>query len=91
MEEALQRKKEVLPELKEAYRRAKERAKDAEAAIEQQDHLNLLNNQLAWSYVVQIEDQVEFAENKIAEEAAKGVKFESDLATLQVRFSLSSR
>ena len=85
MEEALQRKKEVLPELKEAYRRAKERAKDAEAAIEQSDHLALLNNQLAWSYVVQTEDQVEFAENRIAEEAAKGGKFESDLEALQVR------
>ncbi|CEQ43019.1 SPOSA6832_04907 [Sporobolomyces salmonicolor] len=55
MEEALQRKKEVLPELKEAYRRAKERAKEVEAAVEQQGNLQTLKDQFVWSYVDDIE------------------------------------
>jgi len=55
MEEALGRKQEVLPELKDAYRRAKDRAKDAKAAITQQGNLSGLKNQLAWSFVDEIE------------------------------------
>lgn len=55
MEEALARKREVVPELKEAYRRAKERAKEAQAAMEQQENLGLLKDQLVWSYVEEVE------------------------------------
>lgn len=55
MEEALGRKQEVLPELKDAYRQAKDRANDARAAIEQQGNLSNLKNLLAWSFVDEIE------------------------------------
>lgn len=55
MDESLQRKKEVLPELKDAYRKAKERAKDARAAMEQAANLQNLKDQLAWSFVDEIE------------------------------------
>ncbi len=55
MEESLQRKKEVVPELKEAYRRAKERAKEATAAIAQEGNLQTLKDQLVWAYVVEVE------------------------------------
>jgi hypothetical protein len=55
MEEALGRKKEVLPEIKEAYRRAKERAKEANAAIAQQGNLQTLKDQLVWAYVLEVE------------------------------------
>lgn len=56
MEEALNRKKEVLPELKEAYKRAKDRAKEAQAAMEQQDKLKGLQDLRVWSYVEEMEE-----------------------------------
>ncbi|GAA5883202.1 hypothetical protein JCM16303_007304 [Sporobolomyces ruberrimus] len=83
MEEALARKREVVPELKEAYRRAKERAKEAQAAMEQQENLGLLKDQLVWSYVEEVETQIQFARHKIQEEAAKGPKFEYEINKLQ--------
>ncbi|GAA6008829.1 hypothetical protein JCM11491_003798 [Sporobolomyces phaffii] len=83
MEEALQRKREIIPELKQAYQRAKERAKEAKAAMAQQANLGLLKDQLVWSYVAEVENQIEFADGKIAEEAGRGSKFDSDLSKLQ--------
>ncbi|GAA5902360.1 hypothetical protein JCM6882_000510 [Rhodosporidiobolus microsporus] len=71
MEEALARKKEVLPELKDAYRRAKERAKDAQAAVAQQENLETLKNQLAWAYVEEVEKQIAFGQAAIEKEQAK--------------------
>lgn len=55
MDDSLSRKKEVLPEIKEAYRRAKERAKEAKAAIAQEGNLQTLKDQLVWAYVVEVE------------------------------------
>ncbi|GAA5927901.1 uncharacterized protein JCM15063_006030 [Sporobolomyces koalae] len=83
MEEALVRKREILPELKDAYKRARERAKDAQAAMEQQENLQGLKDQLVWSYVEEVEDQIEFASGKIAEEGAKGAAFEETMRKLQ--------
>ncbi|BGP23866.1 DNA repair protein rad18 [Rhodotorula toruloides] len=83
MEAALQRKMEVLPELKDAYRRAKERAKEAQAAIEQQGNLQKLKDQLAWSYVKEVEDRIEFGETKIAEEQSKLLGMEEELKKYQ--------
>ena len=56
MEEALNRKREVIPELKEALNRAKARAREAQAAIEQEENLGKLQNQVIWSYVEEVED-----------------------------------
>lgn len=55
MDEALQNKRERVPELKEAYRRAKERAKAAQLAWDQQQSLEPLRNQLAWACVDEVE------------------------------------
>ncbi|GAA5878570.1 hypothetical protein JCM1840_007454 [Sporobolomyces johnsonii] len=85
MEEALQRKKDVLPELKEAYRRAKERAKEAEAAVEQQGNLQTLKDQLVWSYVDDIEQQIRFGESSIQKEAQKGPALDGELERQQAR------
>lgn len=84
MEEALSRKKEVLPELKEAYKRAKDRAKEAQAAIEQEGNLAKLKNQLIWSYVEEVEDQIRFAKRQIEDEEKKGRKFEDEIHQQQV-------
>lgn len=56
MEETLAKKKEVIPELKAAYKRAKDRATDAKAASGQQDRLESLQKELAWAYVAEMED-----------------------------------
>ncbi|GAA5952783.1 hypothetical protein JCM21900_005801 [Sporobolomyces salmonicolor] len=85
MEEALQRKKEVLPELKEAYRRAKERAKEVEAAVEQQGNLQTLKDQFVWSYVDDIEQQIRFGESSIQKEIQKGAALDGDLERQQAR------
>ncbi|GAA5956654.1 hypothetical protein JCM3765_005693 [Sporobolomyces pararoseus] len=79
MEEALSRKKEVLPELKEAYKRAKDRAKEAQAAIEQEGNLVRLKNQVIWSYVEEVEDQIKFARKQIDDEEKRGKKFEDEI------------
>ncbi|TNY22116.1 RecF/RecN/SMC [Rhodotorula diobovata] len=80
MEEALGRKQEVLPELKDAYRRAKDRAKDAKAAITQQGNLSGLKNQLAWSFVDEIERKIAFGEDVVAKERQNLVALETDIA-----------
>lgn len=56
MEEVLVKKREAIPELKEAYRRAKDRAKNAQLAVDQQKTLQLLNDQIAWAYVDESEE-----------------------------------
>lgn len=56
MEEALSRKKEVIPELKEAYKRAKARAVEAKAAAGQEERVGELKQELAWAYVGEKED-----------------------------------
>jgi hypothetical protein len=50
------RKREVIPELKIAYRAAKKRLKDADQAIEQGAKLELLQNELAWAFVDETEE-----------------------------------
>lgn len=55
MDEALQNKRERVPELKEAYRKAKERAKSAQLAWDQKKSLEPLRNQLAWACVDEVE------------------------------------
>ncbi|GAA6061381.1 hypothetical protein JCM10212_000641 [Sporobolomyces blumeae] len=83
MEEALSRKKEVVPELKEAYRRAKDRAKEAEAALEQQGNLQILKDQLVWSYVDEVESQIGYAQEQINQEAAKGPRIQAAIKQLE--------
>lgn len=56
MEEALNRKKEVIPELKEAYKRAKARHVEAEAAEGQSQKVVQLKDELCWAYVGEKED-----------------------------------
>lgn len=86
MEDALNRKKEVLPELKDAYKRAKDRAKDANAAVNQQEKVESLKNELAWSYVDEIEDAIARGNGIVEKEQRLGPKIEEALATYRVRF-----
>lgn len=51
MNDNLRRKTESIPEIKEKYKRAKQRATEATAAIGQQDKIELLKYEIAWSYV----------------------------------------
>lgn len=51
MDEVLARKRETIPELKAAYRNAKDRAKTAQLAVDQQKNLDALQDQLAWAFV----------------------------------------
>ncbi|GAA5823619.1 hypothetical protein JCM11251_000701 [Rhodosporidiobolus azoricus] len=83
MEEALSRKKEVLPELKDAYRRAKERAKDAQAAVAQQENLDALKDQLAWAYVEEVEKQIAFGQAAIEREQAKLAEMQLEIDEIQ--------
>ncbi|BGP39124.1 Structural maintenance of chromosomes protein 6 [Rhodotorula kratochvilovae] len=80
MEEALARKREVLPELKDAYRQSKERANEAKAAIEQQGNLSSLKDQLAWSFVDEIERKIAFGEDTIEKERQKLAGFDAEIA-----------
>lgn len=52
----LARKAEVIPELKEKYKAAKKRAKEAEQGIEQIAKLETLQHELAWSFVDEMEE-----------------------------------
>ncbi|KAK4057950.1 Structural maintenance of chromosomes protein 6 [Microbotryomycetes sp. JL221] len=63
MQDALDRRSEVIPELKEAYKVARARAKDAQIAISEQDRVEQLKNELVWSYVAQAEHQVNRAKD----------------------------
>lgn len=56
MDEALTRKREIVPELKDAYRKAKDRAKSAQLAWDQKQSLGPLRDQLAWACVDEIEE-----------------------------------
>lgn len=56
MQTTLETKKAVLPDLKEAYRVAKIRAKEAEGAIGQKESIEKLKHELAWSYVDEIQE-----------------------------------
>lgn len=62
MHEILNNKREVIPELKEAYRKAKERSTEAQAAVGQKDRVEALKSELAWSYVDEIESVSAFSE-----------------------------
>jgi len=79
MEEALERKKEVLPELKDAYRRARDRAKDAEAAVGQQEKVDKMKEELAWSYVDDVEDSIRRGQLLVEKEEKLGPKIEAEL------------
>ncbi|KAK4055617.1 Structural maintenance of chromosomes protein 6 [Microbotryomycetes sp. JL201] len=70
MEEAVARKNEVLPELKEAYSHARSAAKAAEKAISEQERLERLRKEWAWSEVTESEIQVQRCEEIIAAEQA---------------------
>ncbi|GAA6031089.1 hypothetical protein JCM8097_003999 [Rhodosporidiobolus ruineniae] len=83
MEEHLSRKKEVLPELKEQYREAKTRAKDAQAAIDQTKNLQTLKDQLAWSFVVQMEEQIAYGEGEIAQQEAEVAGVDAEIEQQQ--------
>jgi len=56
MDDIMIKKKEVLPELKAAYKFAKERATEARAADGQQGKLTQLKHEYAWAFVVEVED-----------------------------------
>ncbi|GAA5839517.1 hypothetical protein JCM3766R1_003566 [Sporobolomyces carnicolor] len=83
MEEALNRKREVIPELKEALNRAKARAREAQAAIEQEENLGKLQNRVIWSYVEEVEDKLDFALGAIQDEISRGTKFDRDIEKFQ--------
>ncbi|GAA6051233.1 hypothetical protein JCM3770_005883 [Rhodotorula araucariae] len=90
MEEALARKREVLPELKDAYRQAKERANDAKAAIEQQGNLSNLKDQLAWSFVDEIERKIAFGEDTIQKERQKLAGFDAEIAEWKTKLDTAN-
>lgn len=87
MEEALERKKEVLPELKDAYRRARDRAKDAEAAVGQQEKVDKMKEELAWSYVDDVEDSIKRGQLLVEKEERLGPKIEAELEKFEVGLS----
>ncbi|GAA5986925.1 hypothetical protein JCM10908_000953 [Rhodotorula pacifica] len=83
MDEALQRKRDLVPELKDDYRKAKERAKSAQLAWEQKQSLGPLRNQLAWACVDEVEKQVQFGAGKIDEQREELVKIEQDIEKVE--------
>lgn len=56
MQMALEKKREVIPEMKEAYSVAKARVKEAETALNLKAGIQTLKNDLVWSYVDQIQE-----------------------------------
>ncbi|KAL8290054.1 hypothetical protein RQP46_002993 [Phenoliferia psychrophenolica] len=76
MEEALNRKKEVIPELKEAYKRAKARHVEAQAAEGQERRVEQLKDELSWAYVGEKEDKIKAARVILETEANRGPKLE---------------
>ena len=49
--EILERKSAIVPELKLAYKRAKDRANDSKTAMGMQGKIEALNVELGWAYV----------------------------------------
>ena len=85
MDDALRRKKQVLPELREAYIKAKNRAKEASAAISQQEKLEELKNDLVWSYVDEAEDNVRTGQQFFEKEKAHGKQYQKEIEAFEVR------
>lgn len=56
MQSALEKKREVIPEMKEAYRVAKSRVKEAETALTLKVDIQTMKHELAWSYVHQVQE-----------------------------------
>ncbi|GAA5952187.1 hypothetical protein JCM8115_003527 [Rhodotorula mucilaginosa] len=83
MDEALQNKRDRVPELKEAYRKAKDRAKSAQLAWDQKQSLEPLRNQLAWACVDEVEKQVQFGASKIDEQRSKLLDTERDIEKVE--------
>ncbi|SCV71036.1 BQ2448_3798 [Microbotryum intermedium] len=79
MQAAVDKKQEIIPDLKDAYKRAKERAKDAEAAVGQQDKLEQLKNRLAWCGVEEAEANIATGEEMLHKEEDTVTKIASKL------------
>ncbi|KDE07849.1 hypothetical protein MVLG_01943 [Microbotryum lychnidis-dioicae p1A1 Lamole] len=79
MQAAVDKKQEIIPDLKDAYKRAKERAKDAEAAVGQQDKLEQLKNRLAWCGVDEAEVNIDKGEEMLHKEEETVNKIASKL------------
>ncbi|GAA6012114.1 hypothetical protein JCM10207_005133 [Rhodosporidiobolus poonsookiae] len=85
MQDVHNRKAELLPDIKEKYRKAKERAKEAKAAAAQQDNLQKLKDEMTWAYVAQVEKQIAFGEEHLEKEAAKLPDLAADIAKWQAQ------
>ncbi|GAA5878546.1 hypothetical protein JCM3774_000102 [Rhodotorula dairenensis] len=79
MDEALTRKREIVPELRDAYRKAKQRAQSAQLAWDQQQSLGPLRDQLAWACVDEIEKKVEFGARTIDDHKTKLLEKEHEI------------
>lgn len=86
MDDALRRKKQILPELREAYIKAKERAREATAAINQQEKLESLKEELVWSYVDENEEAVRAGQGHVETEKGKIIQTEEQIKKYEVRF-----
>ncbi|KAK4698958.1 structural maintenance of chromosomes protein 6, partial [Phenoliferia sp. Uapishka_3] len=76
MSDALERKKEVLPELETACKCAKKRWNEAQAAIDKQKKLDVLKDELTWVHVGEMEFKINRGRQILDEEAARGPEIE---------------
>lgn len=89
MQELLDKKREHIPDLKEAYRQAKLKAKDAEAAANQRNKLAELQNMLAWSYVEETEAELVKSEKDLQNTSLRLDKLNKELESRAVRTRIS--
>lgn len=79
MNDILDKKRDVMPELKDALKRAKQRASEARAAVGQQDKLEALTHELAWTFVSETEDDIERGTAMLDKERRKADKIEDEV------------
>ena len=84
MTDTLAKKKEVVPELKAAYKAAKERAAEAKAALGHIDKLQQLKHELAWAFVAEIEDDVSRGAELVDKAKKKQQKIEAAITEHKV-------
>ncbi|CED84316.1 DNA repair protein RAD18 (SMC family protein) [Phaffia rhodozyma] len=80
---ALVQKDAVLPDMKDAIRRAKEKVDSVQLAGRLQDEMDSLEKQLAWAFVAQQEEEVSETKNKYKEAARILEKAQKKISELE--------
>lgn len=80
----LNQKKEALPDLRVTYNEALTRYDEAKKARDQKQKVEDLKNELAWSYVIQKERELQTSQDDVAKQERRLPKVEEGLQASEV-------